>query len=178
MSGGGDETTTAAANNCCASCGRAELDDIALKACDSCDLVKYCSDACREDHRPEHEGACNERAAKLRDEILFRQPEGRYLGDCPICFLPLPIDPKNTRMQSCCSKLICAGCSYAHKQRQLNDNRQQPSCPFCRHPLPNTQEQADKMKMKRATANDPVAIRQVGVSCTTIKGIMIQHSNI
>jgi hypothetical protein len=46
---------------CCASCGIAEIDDIKLKDCDECDLVKYCSDKCKEDHRPQHEEACMER---------------------------------------------------------------------------------------------------------------------
>jgi len=27
------------------------------------------------------------RAAELHDEILFKHPEGGYLGDCPICGL-------------------------------------------------------------------------------------------
>ncbi len=35
---------------CCASCGIAEVDEIKLKICDDCDLVRYCSDACRQDH--------------------------------------------------------------------------------------------------------------------------------
>jgi hypothetical protein len=62
-----------------------------------CDFVRYCSDECLQDHRPEHEAKCEERAAELRDEILFRQPEGSHLGvgDCPICCLPFPLDPKN-----------------------------------------------------------------------------------
>jgi hypothetical protein len=36
--------------------------------------------------------ACKKRAAELRDEILFKQPENTHLGDCPICFLPLSLD--------------------------------------------------------------------------------------
>eukprot|EP00985_Skeletonema_marinoi_P030768 scaffold33795_cov79-Skeletonema_marinoi.AAC.1 len=54
---------------CCASCGIAEVDDIKLKECDDCDLVRYCSDKCQEDHRPNHEAICKERAAELRDEL-------------------------------------------------------------------------------------------------------------
>ena len=54
---------------CCASCGIAEVDDVKLKPCDGCDLVKYCSDTCKEDHRLQHETLCRERAAELRDEI-------------------------------------------------------------------------------------------------------------
>ena len=74
------------ANMGCASCDVAEVDDIKLMNCDDCDLVRYCSDACQQDHRPKHEAMCKEGAAELRDEILFRQSESSHLGDCPICF--------------------------------------------------------------------------------------------
>ena len=48
--------------NCaCACCGIAGVDDIKLKDCDDCDLVKYCSDECQEDHRPKHEEECKKR---------------------------------------------------------------------------------------------------------------------
>ena len=40
-----------AADMCCASCGIAEVDDIKLMDCDACDLVPYCSDECKADHR-------------------------------------------------------------------------------------------------------------------------------
>ena len=79
---------------CCASCGTAEGDDIKLKKC-ACQLVKYCSVKCQKDHRKQHKKECKKRAAELRDEILFKQPEGSYFGDCQICCLPIPIDPKN-----------------------------------------------------------------------------------
>ena len=52
-----------------------ELDDVKLIDCADCKSVRYCSDNCREDHRLEHEAKCKERAAELRDEILFKQPE-------------------------------------------------------------------------------------------------------
>ncbi len=63
------EEEAAASVLLCASCGVAEVDDVKLKPCDGCDLVRYCSDACQEDHRSEHAGKCKERAAELRDEI-------------------------------------------------------------------------------------------------------------
>ena len=76
----------------CASCGAAEVDDIKLKECNGCHLVKYCSDECQRDHKPQHKRACKKRAAEIRDELLFKQPESNHLGDCPICCLPLAID--------------------------------------------------------------------------------------
>ncbi len=154
---------------CCASCGIAEVDDVKLKGCDDCDLVNYCGNECKEDHRPEHEAKCKERVAELRDEILFRQPGSSHLGDCPICCLPLPLDVEKSSLYSCCSKLICDGCLYADNERQDRENMQQskcpstePTCPFCRYPLTNNQEEANKNLMKRIAANDPVALRQMG----------------
>ena len=115
----------------CANCGTAEIDDIKLKKCDDCDLVKYCSDICQEDHRSQHKDECKKRAAELWDEILFTQPESSYLGDCPICCLPHPIDPEKSSLMSCCSKRICKGCDLANKKREL-EKRLQHTCPFCR----------------------------------------------
>ena len=115
MSGIDDTTSTeeeAAVNalSCCASCGKAEVDDVKLKQCDGCDLVRY-GDECQQHHQPEHAGKCKERAAELRDDILFRQPESSHNGDCQICFLPLPFG-KNV-INPCCSTIICKGCSFA-----------------------------------------------------------------
>ena len=150
------------ADNCCASCGIAELDDIKLTECDGCDLVRYCSDACKADHRSEHEAKCKERVAELRDELLFKQPESSHYGDCPICCLPLTIEDGKRSIYPCCCKWICEGCSYAIDLRQKRENIQVQTCPFCRHPLPKTREEADKNMMKRIEANDIVAIREKG----------------
>ena len=106
-----DQTEAGAAATCCASCGIAEVDDIKLMECDDCDLVKYCGLKCQQDHLPEHEAMCKERAAELHDEILFKQPESTHEGDCPICCLPLPpLDHQKSPMYACCSKWICIGC--------------------------------------------------------------------
>ena len=40
-----------------------------------------------------------------------------------------------------------------------------PTCPYCRTPIPETQAEADRNSMKRAEANDPVAMRQMGANC-------------
>ena len=143
---------------CCASCGIAEVDDTKLVPCDGCDLVKYCSDSCRQDHRSQHEVACKVRAAALRDEILFKQPESSFLGDCPICFLPFQINNLDKPMlSSCCSTYICEGCAYAHLLRKIDS-----TCPFCRHPVPATDEETRKNDMKRVAANDPLALMEFG----------------
>eukprot|EP00984_Skeletonema_dohrnii_P005265 scaffold1840_cov137-Skeletonema_dohrnii-CCMP3373.AAC.6 len=117
--------------------------------------------ACRREHRPQHEEACKKRAAELRDEILFKQPESSYHGDCPICCLPLPLDVLKSDMQSCCSKLVCKGCTYANQKREY-EGRLGYKCPFCRKALPKTYEECDKQRMKRIEANDPVAMYEEG----------------
>ena len=156
------EENQADTSSFCASCGIAEIDDIKLKDCDDCDLVRYCSDACKELHRPEHAGKCRKRAAELRDELLFKQPESTHEGDCPICMVPLPLDKQTSSIMSCCSKVVCNGCDYANIMRERKERRP-PKCPFCRELLPNTNEECDKRRMKRAEMNDPVAMCQLGV---------------
>ena len=105
---------------------------------------------------------CKERAAELRDEILFMQPQSSHFGDCPICFLPLSIDQNQSKSQSCCSKTICKGCAVASRVCQTEE-RQYPTCPFCRHPLPSSREESNKNMMKRAEANDPEATWRMGL---------------
>ena len=94
------------------------------------------------------------KAAELRDEILFRQPESSHLGDCPICYLPLPIGLHKRFAMSCCSKFICIGCHYANQKRE-KEGRLGHKCPFCRHPVPEPEEVRINC-MKRAEANDPL----------------------
>ena len=143
---------TEAADICCASCGIAEVDEIKLNECNDCDLVKYCSEKCQQDHRPHHGVMCKERAAELRDEILFKQSERTNVGDCPICFLPLPLDKQKSMMNSCCSKIICKGCVYADMIREKKNADY--SCPFCRKMIPDTEREQYNDVRKRAAAND------------------------
>ena len=146
---------------CCASCGiTGSSDSVKLKKC-ACQLVKYCSVACQKEHRSKHKKECKKRVAELRDEMLFKQPESSFLGDCPICCLPLPFDLSKSTFMTCCSKVICIGCNFANKKREWEQSLH-PSCPFCRTPVPETKAEADKNEMKRVKKNDPVAIRRVG----------------
>ena len=146
----------------CASCGIAQVDEIKLKTC-ACKSLRYCSVECQKKHRPQHKRACNKRMAELRDELLFKQPESRNLGDCPICCLPLPLDLEKSRLMPCCSKTICNGCDDANQLRQLGlVIPQEPSCAFCREPLPDTEEEIVALAMKRVEKNDPVAMRHMG----------------
>jgi len=161
MSSADDIATEATDVKCCASCDIAEVDDIKLEKCDDCDLVRHCSDTCEQDHRPNHEAMCKNRAAELRDELLFRQPESSYLGDCPICCLPLPLDPKKSVSYFCCSKVICNGCNIANVSREYKQ-KLNIRCPFCRHLYAKSEEENERRRKKRFEANDPFALREAG----------------
>ena len=150
-----------AKKQCCASCGIAGNDDITLKDCSACHLVKYCSVNCQKDHRPQHRKECKKRVAELRDEILFKQPESSHLGDCPICYLPLPLDRSKSCLYSCCSKHICVGCDHANKKREA-ERRLEQRCAFCRTDLPKTMEEVNEQMMRRIEANDPIAMCYMG----------------
>ena len=144
---------------CCASCGIAEVDDIKLKDCDGgCDLMKYCSDDCQNNHRDQHEEECKK---SLRDNDLFAQPDGSHMGECPLCCLPLSIDIRKSYMMPCCSKRICIGCDYANKKREVAERLEQ-RCAFCREPVTESLEEVNKRLMESIKRNDPNAMYQMG----------------
>jgi hypothetical protein len=152
-----------AADEVCASCSIAGVDDVTLKTCDGgCDLVKYCSVECQGNHREEHNEECKKRVVEFREKELFEQPDGSYLGECPICCLPLLLDPKKSILNTCCCKLICKGCDYANKKCEIEAGRK-PRCAFCREPMPKSKGEGPKRVMKRIKKhNDPVAMVQMG----------------
>ena len=167
----------------------AGVDDIELEECNDCDLVKNCSDKCREEHRKQHKKDCKnfclrnliaaisetwnaERAAEIRDEILFRQPESSHLGECLICFLPLSLDQGKSTIHTCCSKIICNGCVYAQDlyanyTSNIHDNDRVKAfrCPFCREPVTADDEQYSIRQMERIKASDPAALSHMGGKC-------------
>ena len=158
-----EENSAVDVPSCCASCGIAEIDDTKLVPCDGCDLVKYCSDECQRNHKLEHEEACKKRAAELREELLFKQPESTHRGDCPICMIPLSLDLSTSSVYRCCSKLVCKGCVYGNVKREAEVRLECNECPFCREPMPETDEEIRKQIMKRVEANDPDAMCEWGV---------------
>ena len=154
------------ADEICASCGIPACDDITLKLCTACNSVRYCCVECQRQHRSQHKRACKKRAADLRDEILFKQPEGIHFGDCPICFIPIPTGTdeegklNTAAYHPCCSKMICNGCIYESRLQKTEQK-----CPFCRTPYPADDAEAERMLKKREAANDPFAIRGVAGRC-------------
>jgi len=132
------------------------------KLCDGgCDLVKYCSDGCQTNHREQHEEECKKRKAEMHDKQLFTQPDSSHKGECPICCLPLSLDPRKSTLMTCCCKTICKGCNCANQKREMEAGLE-PRCAFCREPMPKSEEEADKNKMDRVKKNDPVAMTHMG----------------
>ena len=65
---------------------------------------------------------------------------------------------------ACCSKTICNGCAHANTIHQLEGNLEE-SCPFCRHPAPDSDDETKKDLMRRIEVNDPSAMRHMGTCC-------------
>jgi hypothetical protein len=153
----------ATVDDICANCGISAIDDVKLKKCDGgCDLVKYCSNECQDNHRPQHNKECKRRFAELRKKDLFEQPDESHWGECPICCLPLSIDPSKSRLMSCCCQTICNGCHHANQKREYEAGLMR-RCAFCREPLAKSGEEIhQKRLMKRVKKNCPVAMREMG----------------
>jgi len=95
---------------------------------------------------------------KISDEELFKQPPAE---DCPICFLLLPTLDTGRKYYACCGKEICCGCVYA----PVYDNQGRivkRTCPFCRAPMPISDEGVVERFKKRIEADDPIAICNQG----------------
>ena len=145
-------------NVACANCGKVSSDDVKLKNCTACRLVKYCGVDCQRAHRKQHKGACKKRVAELKDEQLYSQGHERPEGDfCPICTLPIPLlTVDHSFFKACCIKLICHGCNVAAKKRGFID------CPFCKTPPPDTEAAMMAMIQARVEKKDPDAIDILG----------------
>ena len=137
----------------CGNCGKGEESSGDLRACTACKLVKYCNRECQIAHRPLHKKACKKRAAELHDEALFKEhppPE-----DCPICFLPLPLDAGEIEFKYCCGKIICHGC--IHAMRGARGRGKIGLCAFCREPNATSDEERIKKIKKLMEANNAYA---------------------
>ncbi len=153
------------ANNVCANCGIAGVDNIKLEEeCDKCDLVKYCSTKCREEHREQHEDDCKKRADELHNRSLFTQPDGTHRGECPICFLPMPLELRKSTFMACCGQWICNGCVYAHVMSNKYDRVKATTCLFCRT-LGSDEEEYETRTKERIEANDPAVLCHMSSEC-------------
>ena len=95
------------------------------------------------------------RAKELRDPALFKQPPPRE--DCPICFLPLPLDDAEAKYQPCCGKNVCMGCIYG-----MHGGNNEDICPFCRAPEEFSDREHVERYWRREEAGDAEAINILG----------------
>ena len=119
----------------CANCGK-EGEEASMNACNKCDLVVYCNVLCKKRHRSKHKKKCEKRVAELYDKKLFKEPPPPE--DCPICFLPLPLDAYKVIYKSCCGKDICNGCVGTMME---SGDKNMKLCPFCKTPSAISEEE-------------------------------------
>ena len=148
----------------CANCGKVGSD--VNNVCNKCKMVKYCNAACKKKHRHKHKKDCEEHlrlAVELHDEELFKQPTrlGPH-GDCPICFIRLPMHSSGGAYQPCCGKVVCNGCFYSPVYDNQGNEVDNKKCPFCRTPRAKSTAEAIEMSNKRVKAGDPIAIQSLG----------------
>ena len=154
-------SSTDTAITTCANCGKAESDDINLKRCTACKMVKYCSRDCQVAHRPKHKKECKRRAAELFDEELFKDPPERE--ECPICMLPLPFDESQIQFRSCCGKRMCLGCVHAQKKEDIRNGKDRTVCAFCRTPSADSDQEFMDRVNRGVERNDAKTMEQLAM---------------
>ena len=145
-------------NESCAACGKGSDD---LKTCKACKTVKYCGRACQASDRRRHRKLCKQQAAELFDKALFASPP---VPECPICFLPFPLDSEMSTFQQCCGTAVCNGCIYA-----VAIKTRPPPCPFCRAPASSSGAEVVQRLEQRMEVDDADAINEIACSLYSIK---------
>ncbi|EJK54668.1 hypothetical protein THAOC_25685 [Thalassiosira oceanica] len=110
-------------------------------------------------------GGADDRSAEAATEAarysewLLSEGHERWEGHrCPICYLYIGLPTsEHARINVCCMKLVCKGCSLAARQRGIYER-----CPFCRTPRPTDEASELAMIQKRVNRQDPEAIVQLG----------------
>ena len=76
--------------------------------------------------------------------------------ECPICMIPLPFLPKDTRFMYCCGKRLCCGCTFIQTitGRKKGVPKHEMKCAFCCQLEPKNTIKALKKLMKK---NSPAA---------------------
>ena len=99
---------------------------------------------------------CIECVATENELVLMKRGRTRAEEDtCPLCELPLPVEPHECMLRPCCMKKVCNGCILSANKFGIRD------CPFCRAATPG-ESQVLAMVKKRAAADDPMAICFLG----------------
>ncbi len=84
---------------CCESCGIAAIDDVKLKDCDNCDLVKYCSEKCQGNHRNSTRKSARSALLNCVTEIYLRSPMKAIWVTVRFVFCHCPLKEQN--LSSC-----------------------------------------------------------------------------
>mmetsp|Transcript_16711 Transcript_16711/g.47984 ORF Transcript_16711/g.47984 Transcript_16711/m.47984 type:complete len:445 (-) Transcript_16711:31-1365(-) len=166
----------------CSACGKSDGD---LKGCNSCRCIRYCSSSCQRAHWKTHKVECKRIEAvlkkgepyngtyypdlsqQLHDENgLFNEPP--TMPDCDICTLRLPLEYNMSTYMECCGKTICSACNFDSHRAIFEVNskrieRQQPlldlsTCPFCRDPGTDGNDERIKRMKARAEMGDATAM--------------------
>ena len=137
-----------------------------MNICNKCKVAKYCNAACKKNHRHKHKANCNEfvkRAAELHDEALFQ--DHPPTDDCPICFLPLPIEKEHSAYYPCCGKYVCMGCIHAMVMEGVRKGKTKEEvgmCPYCRAPPQDSVEGQVKQYKNLMEKGNAMAYYQFG----------------
>jgi len=156
---GGNNNEDNLSSDICANCGKGEENTNNLKKCAACLSVKYCSRECQIAQRSQHKKECKRRAAELHEEALFKEVEPE---DCPVCIVRLPLLETGSTYMSCCGKVICSGCAYAPVYDDKGNRIRERTCPFCRTPAPDSDEETVNRLKKRADGGDAESICMMG----------------
>ena len=62
----------------------------------------------------------------------------------------------------CCGKVVCIGCTYAPVHDDKGNVIAEKTCPFCRTPIPTSDEETNKRLEKRMELNDDIAMYNLG----------------
>jgi TPR repeat protein len=88
--------------------------------------------------------------------------------DCAICLVPLSHVKSESLYKSCCGKSICWACHKENeesidKQNEENSGKKLAfTCPFCREPMPTSNEEYLRRLQARCLKNDYDALTQMG----------------
>ena len=91
-------------------------------------------------------------------EALFKDPPPPE--DCPICFLPLPLNPGQRTFHSCCGKIICDGCLHAMDDEAIGRGKID-LCAFCRTPETTSDEENVKQTKKLMGSDNAYAFNNI-----------------
>lgn len=182
----------------CANCGKTgDKNDVKLKKCTGCFLLKYCGVNCQRAHRALHKKACQQQAAVLHEEKLFAAPPDPE--ECPVCLLRIPFEREDICYKPCCGKTICIGCATLMMTTNIADGFQSSRanatssspfagidlnklldhpCPFCRTNFSFKMEDHLIELHKRVELGDSKAMYFLAMSFLTAEGSAQPHAEI